>query len=196
MRCVSTARPRLAPIFRSEVQLYLLGATYLEPGRRFTIPELVERTGKPQPTVAREVARLTEAGFIESELQSGRRSVWAATTSPIFSELQSLLTKTIGPKVVIENHLEGIAGIDYAAIYGSWAARFQGQPGPQPNDIDVLIVGAPEVAKVRAAADGASKDIGLDVNASVLDSEEWFNAKTGFIRHVKNGPLIELSLTT
>lgn len=102
MRCVSTQRARLAPIFRSDTQLQILGATYLEPERQFTIPELVERSSRPQPTVAREVERLNEAGLIESELRSGRRTVWAASSSPIFDELRSILLKTIGPKAVLE----------------------------------------------------------------------------------------------
>lgn len=195
MRCVSTARPRLAPIFRSDVQLRVLGATYLEPERRFTIPELVERTGKPQPTVAREVERLTEAGLVESELRSGRRTVWALTTSPIFEELKSLLTKTVGPKAVVEDQLSGIAGIEQAVIYGSWAARFHGEPGSQPNDIDVLVVGTPDVTEVRAAADEATKVLGRDVNVSLLTPKEWAAAKSGFIRTVKDGPLVDLDLS-
>lgn len=195
MRYVSSSRPKLAPIFRSDLQLRVLGATYLEPERRFTIPELVERTGKPQPTVAREVERLTEAGLVESELHSGRRSVWAATTSPIFEDLKALLTKTIGPKAVIEENLAGIKGIERAAIYGSWAARFHGEPGPQPNDIDVLVVGTADVAIVRAAADKATKTLGKDVNVSILTPKEWTDAKTGFIRNVKDSPLIDLDLS-
>ena len=53
MRCVSTAPPRLLPIFRIDTQLQILGATYLEPERRFTNPEVVGRSQRPQPTVAR-----------------------------------------------------------------------------------------------------------------------------------------------
>jgi predicted nucleotidyltransferase len=195
MRYMSTTRPKLAPIFRSDVQLRVLGATYLEPDRHFTIPELVARTGKPQPTVAREVDRLADAGLVESELRSGRRSVWAATTSPIFEDLKALLTKTIGPKAVIEENLAGIKGIERAAIYGSWAARFRGEPGPQPNDIDVLVVGSADVAQVRAAADRATKTLGKDVNVSVLAPNEWDDAKTGFIRNVKGSPLVDLDLS-
>src|SRR2546430_13393803 len=95
MRCVSTSRSRLAPIFRSDTQLQILGATYLEPARHFTIPELVERSRRPQPTVAREVEHLSDAGLLESELRSGRRTVWSASSSPIFDELRSILLKTI-----------------------------------------------------------------------------------------------------
>ncbi|HEU5007861.1 MAG TPA: helix-turn-helix domain-containing protein [Jatrophihabitantaceae bacterium] len=193
---MSTSRPRLAPIFRSDVQLQVLGATYLEPERQFTIAELVERTGKPQPTVAREVERLADAGLVDSELQAGRRAVRAATTSPIFEDLKSLLTKTIGPKAVIEEQLSGIKGIEHAAIYGSWAARFHGAPGPQPNDIDVLVIGTVDVTKVRAAADLATKALGKDVNVSVLTPKEWIEARTGFIRSVKDSPLVDLDLST
>ena len=35
IRYVNTAPPRLAPIFRSDTQLQILGATYLEPERHF-----------------------------------------------------------------------------------------------------------------------------------------------------------------
>lgn len=194
MRYVSTARPRLAPIFRSELQLQILGAVYLEPEQHFTIPDLVSRTGRPQPTVAREVERLTEAGLVESELRAGRRAVWAPTTSPIFAELRALLSKTVGAKAIIEDQLAGTPNIERAVIYGSWAARFHGAPGPQPNDVDVLIIGAPDVAAVRRAADAATRRIGRDVNVSVLAPEEWVNARTGFIRRVKEGPLVELEL--
>ena len=194
MRCVSTVRPRLAPIFRSDTQLQILGATYLEPERHFTIPELVERSRRPQPTVAREVERLTEAGLLESELRSGRRTVWAAAGSPIFGELRSILLKTIGPKAVLEERFAGLHGVDQAMIYGSWARRYRGEAGPLPHDVDLLIIGAGSVGEVRAEADIATRTLGRDVNVTVLTPAEWDAAESGFIAHVKDGPLVELDL--
>ena len=194
MRCVSTSRPRLAPIFRSETQLQILGTTYLEPELRFSIPELVARTSRPQPTVAREVERLAEAGLLESELRSGRRFVWAASTSPIFDELRSILLKTIGPKTVIEERLVRLTGIDRAVIYGSWARRYHGEAGPLPQDVDLLVIGSIGVDKVRAEADIATRALGRDVNVTVLTPAEWTDADNGFIQHVKGGPLVDLDL--
>lgn len=194
MHCVSTRRPRLAPIFRSETQLQILGATYLEPGRSFTIPELVERSSRPQPTVAREVERLTEAGLLESELRNGRRTVWAASGSPIFDELRSILLKTIGPKAVLEERFAGLRDVDRAIIYGSWARRYCGEAGPLPQDVDVLVIGSGSVGELRAEADIATRKLGRDVNVTVLSPAEWDAAGSGFIEHVKNGPLVELEL--
>jgi DNA-binding MarR family transcriptional regulator len=192
MRCVSTAPSRLAPIFRSETQLQILGATYLEPERRFSIPELVERSGRPQPTVAREVDRLGTAGLVETELRSGRRSVWANTICPIFDELRSILLKSIGPKAVLETQLRGVPGIDRALIYGSWARRYHGEPGPLPQDIDLMVIGAVAVGAIRAKVDGASRELGRDVNVTVLTSEEWKGSPTGFVAHLKSGPMVDL----
>ena len=194
MRCVSTAPPRLAPIFRSDTQLQILGATYLEPERHFTILELVVRSDRPQPTVAREVDRLAEAGLLQSELRSGRRSVWADTTSPIFDELRSILLKTIGPKAVLEQQLRRVNGIDQALIYGSWARRYHGEPGPLPQDIDLMVIGHADVGEVRLEADVASRRLGRDVNVTVLAPEEWERAETGFLTHLKSQPLVPLDL--
>ncbi|MGI8760587.1 MAG: MarR family transcriptional regulator [Jatrophihabitantaceae bacterium] len=194
MRCVSTAPPRLAPIFRSDTQLQVLGATYLEPERHFTIPEVVERSSHPQPTVAREVERLVEAGLLETELRNGRRNVWANTTSPIFDELHSILLKTIGPKAVLEKQFRGLRGVDRALIYGSWARRYHGEAGQLPQDVDLMVIGDSDVNEIRAEADRASRKLGRDVNVTVLTSDEWDNSRTGFVTHLKSEPLVELDL--
>jgi predicted nucleotidyltransferase len=194
MRCVSKAPPRLAPIFRSDTQLQILGAAYLEADRHFTIPELVERSSRPQPTVAREVERLVEAGLLGTELRSGRRSVWANTTSPIFDELHSILLKTIGPKAVLETQLRGLSGIDRALIYGSWARRYHGEAGPLPQDIDLMVIGTRDVTEIRTEADYASRRLGRDVNVTVLTPDEWDKSATGFVAHLKTEPLVELDL--
>ena len=39
------------------------------------------------------------------------------------------------------------------SIYGSFAARLTGAPGPPPQDVDVMVVGAPDVDAVHDACD-------------------------------------------
>lgn len=194
MRYVSTDRPRLAPIFRSDTQLKILAATYLEPDRRFSIPELVERSGRPQPTVAREVERLADEGLLESALTQARRTVRAAGSSPIFDELRSILIKTVGPKSVLERRLSGFADIHHAFIYGSWARRYHGEGSASPQDVDLLVVGPVDVQSIREAAEAASRELGRDVNPTVLSDRDWTDARSGFLQQVKSGPLVELEL--
>jgi hypothetical protein len=178
----------------SETQLQILGATYLEPERHFSIPELVERSSRPPPTVAREIDRLAHAGLVESELCSGRRSVWAAATAPIFGEPYSILLKTISPKPVLESRLRGLRGVDRALIYGSWARRCHGEAGPLPQDVDLMVIGNADGGQIRAEADRASRALGRDVTVSVLTAAEWNDSQTGFVTQVRYEPPVELDL--
>jgi predicted nucleotidyltransferase len=102
------------------------------------------------------------------------------------------LLKTIGPKAVIEEQLRGLRGVDRALIYGSWARRYHGEPGPLPQDIDLMVVGSGDVGEIRTAADHASSKLGRDVNVVVLRPAEWSRARNQFITHLKSEPLVEL----
>lgn len=76
---------------------------------------------------------------------------------PYYHELRALLVKTIGPAAVLAHELSGVAGIETAFIFGSWAARYHGERGPAPHDIDLMVIGEPDLDTLYAAcrrADG------------------------------------------
>jgi len=79
-------------------------------------------------------------------------------------------------------------------IYGSWARRYQGEAGPLPQDVDLMVIGDLDVAEVRSEADAASRRLGRDVNVTVLTPEEWERGETGFLTHLKTQPLVILDL--
>lgn len=55
--------------------------------------------------------------------------------------LTDLLAVTYGPLPVLTDLLSAATGVEEAYIYGSWAARYLGEPGSVPQDVDVLAVG-------------------------------------------------------
>ncbi len=104
------------------------------------------------------------------------------------------MLKTIGPKAVLEKQFRGLRGVDRALIYGSWARRYHGEPGPLPRDFDLMVIGTGDVAEIRAEADSASRKLGRDVNVSVLTQAEWERSQTGFIAQLKSRPHVDLDL--
>lgn len=104
------------------------------------------------------------------------------------------MLKTIGPKALLEEQLRGLHGVDRALIYGSWARRYHGEPGPLPQDVDVMVIGTADVGDIRTAEDNASRTLGRDVNVSVLTPGEWDSSQTGFVAHLKSEPRVELDL--
>lgn len=45
---------------------------------------------------------------------------------------------TYGPPALVAREFKDLEKTDAVLLFGSWAARYLGEPGRAPNDIDVL----------------------------------------------------------
>lgn len=189
----SRAPVDLLPIFRSEAQFRLLGELYLEPAREWSLTGLAERIEALPSSVSREADRLEDAGLVTSRRQGNVRLVSARMDSPIAEDLRRLLSKTYGPAHVLREALADVAGLSRAVIFGSWAARASGEPGPPANDIDLLAVGDLDPLDVYEAARIAGKRLDMDVNPIVRSPEEWDQDRTQFAQTVRTGPQIDVT---
>ena len=170
--------------------MQLLGELFVYASEGRSISELTAATGVPQATVSREVARLEEAGLLRSIRRGRLRLVQANEHLPYYPELRALLLKTIGPAAVLRRALADISGIDLAFIFGSWAARYHGERGPAPNDIDLLVIGEPNLDALYAACRGAERELHLDVNPVVRPAADWRKRGAGFLADIRKGPLV------
>lgn len=82
------------------------------------------------------VVRLDQAGLIASLTLGRNRLLRANPSHPAAGALAQLLEVTFGPRVVIGEEFV-IPGAEQVVIFGSWAARYAGEAGPPPHDIDV-----------------------------------------------------------
>ncbi len=181
-----TEAPLLAPIFRSDGQARLL-STLLLTGDELSVTDL--RAGLAYPTAHREVARLVDAGIL-SERQVGRtRLIRANDESALVDPLREILTVATGPVVVLAQELGRIDGIESAFLHGSFAARMLGEAGPAPRDIDVVVLGEPDVDAVYEACTRVEAEVRRPVNPTILTPEE-FAASSGFLDNVRSGPTV------
>lgn len=183
IRYMRTTSPLLLPLFRSANQERVLSAVFLT-GRRMSIHGLSEHLKIPYATVHREVSRLLQAGLIVEEKIGNYRLIGPNEQSPYYRPLFELLEIAFGPVPLLREALEGVDGVLEAVIFGSWAHRSLGQPGSAPEDIDVLVIGHPDVAKVYAACSTVSKKLGWPVNPTIMSVDEWLE-DTAFLRNVR-----------
>lgn len=184
----------LIPILRSNTQGSLLAEILLWPAREASITELARWVGVAAPTILRDVNRLVAGRFV-LERRSGRsRLVRANVDHPIYRPLRDVVAYGFGPLTIVPWALSQVAGIEEAWIFGSWAERWQGVPGPDPHDIDVLVVGSADPTLVYAAASDASRVIGKDVNATVISSDRWVHGDDGFVATVRDRPRLTVHL--
>lgn len=144
--------------------------------------------------LTREADRLERAGLVRSERIGRQRILRPNLESPYYPELHGLLLKAFGPARMVGPALADVPGSERAFIFGSWAARYLGEPGEQPADVDVMIVGAPARRAVAAAMRSLSERLGREVNATVVSPERSSQGSDGFIRQVQRGALVEVEI--
>lgn len=176
--------PALMPVFRSQHQAELLMWLLLHPKQEYGVTEMAARLGVPISTLHREVVRLDEAGLVSSRTQGRNRLVRANIDHPAAAALTRLLEITFGPKAVIAEEF-AIDGAEEVVIFGSWAARYEGQSGPPPRDIDVLVVGKVDRADVYDAADRASARLGIEVNPVVRGVKQWADSEDSLVAQIR-----------
>lgn len=189
---VRAPAPPLLPIFRSQLQGELLALVLADPARRWTLDELAERTGEPYQTVATEVRRLQEAELLEATTVGRTKLLSANEASPYRQPLSQLAIMTFGPPIVIGEEFATVDGIEAIYIYGSWAARYHGEHGAQPHDIDVLVIGRPDRDEVYDAARRAQQRLGREVNVTQRTRKQWDTATDGFSEQVRSSPMVEV----
>jgi predicted nucleotidyltransferase len=193
---VNTSAPELSPLFRSDAQAEILARLLLDPERSYSIADLARMTHTSYATTHREVQRLIRTGVVSERRVGQAAQIAADTQSRAYGPLRELLLISYGPATVIPRMLAGVDGIREAYIYGSWAARRDGEPGSQPRDIDVLVVGNPKRAALYEAAREAERALGREVNIRAVSPAAWEKASDPFLATVRERPLAALQLRT
>jgi len=195
MHVMKVTSPPLLPILRSENQARLLTALLLSPGREFTITELAEEIDASLSTVTREVQRAERAGIVTTRQLGRTKLVITNNSSVLFGPLAELLLVSFGPAVVAGEELADIGGMEAAFIFGSWAARYAGEVGAAPQDLDILVIGSPDRDLVYTAADRIERRIGRPVQVTVRSPSQWANpGKDPFLQEIRKRPLVPLEL--
>ncbi|HEY7564526.1 MAG TPA: ArsR family transcriptional regulator [Acidimicrobiia bacterium] len=180
------------PIFRSLQQARILTELWVVATEAISLRELASRTETSSGGVHKEVGRLEAAGLISSRRAGRTRLVSANRASPFYTDLRGLLLRAFGPQALLTEALQGLPGIKRAFIYGSWAASELSSQAPVPRDIDVMVLGDPDVDVVYAAIAEVEARVGRPVNISIYSEEEWQESTTGFAEMVRSSPQLEL----
>jgi predicted nucleotidyltransferase len=145
-----------------------------------------------QSTVSGEVQLLADAGILAVRSVGRSRLVSASTDSKLVGPLTELLTVTYSPHIVVADEFADLPNTELILIFGSWAARYRGERGRPPHDVDVLIVGAPDRTAVHTAAARAEHRLGMPVNPVVCSRERWAAAADPLIQQIQATPEVRI----
>jgi predicted nucleotidyltransferase len=186
-----TGPPPLLPLLRSRLQAEMLTLVLLNPDTEWTMTDLASRVGSAVSSVQREVVRAEQAGVMSSR-RVGKSRLVRAARSPLTGPLTELLLRSFGPRQVLAEELADVPGVEEAYLFGSWAARYAGQEGRPPADLDVLIIGAPDRDALDDAAQRAGTRLAREVNVTIRSVDWWRSGGDGFHSEVSKRPLTKI----
>lgn len=185
----------LLPILRSQLQGGLLAQLYLHPDREYSLTEVAKYLGASITAVHHEVERLVAAGLVD-ERRHGNMRLVRAGESRLARPLTELLALTYGPIAVLPDELAAVQGIRQAYLFGSWARRYGGEPGPPPGDVDVLVVGSTDLDDLDEAARRVEKTLQLPVHIVRILPERWDSQAPddAFLADIRSKPRLLIAL--
>ena len=164
------ASANLSDALFTATQQRVLGCLFGQPGRSFSISELIQTTGAGSGAVQRELARLSGSGLLSVE-QLGKQKLYRANPdSPIHDELVAIVRKTFGLAMPLREALAPLADHLHAAfVYGSVAKGSD----TASSDIDLMLVSdALTYADAMAALHPLMERLGREINPTLYTRAE------------------------
>jgi len=136
----------------------------------FYLRQLVRAVGGGHGAVQRELKHLTEMGLIVRRSQGNQVLYQANSRSPIFSEVKSLIAKTVGIHDVIRSALAPLGSeIQIAFVYGSVARQRE----RANSDVDLMVLGNAPFGEVVSSLGPAQGALGREINPTVFAVDEF-----------------------
>jgi len=175
---------------KSKIRRDILFLFFLEKKNSYYIRELERILGFSAGNIRRELIALKEEGIIDFVKKGNQSHYYLNKKSPIFNEIKSIISKTIGLEFKIKKCLEPITGIKEAFIFGSFAKKKE----HSLSDIDLMIIGSINEDVLISRISKAEELLGREINYHLISENEWENKKTkdSFIKSVLSSPIIKI----
>lgn len=160
----------------------VLSVLYGHVGEAFYLRQLARLTDITLGPVQRELRQLVDAGLVSRKTVGVQTLYTANQRSPVFAEIKSLITKTVGMHDVLCAALEPLQKkISLAFVYGSVAQSSESER----SDVDLMIVGNVDFGVVVEKLTNAQRTLNREINPTVYSVKEFRKkARENFLKTV------------
>ena len=158
-------------LFKSKIRQKILAGFFADESRKFYINEMARLVDTSQGTCRRELNKLADTGLLVSSRTGNLRYYEINKESPFYNEFRAIIQKTIGIEAIIKGKLQGLKGITFAFIFGSYVKN-EFKPG---SDIDMVIIGTISEDRLVKIFRDVERIIGREVNYHIYSLSEFKN---------------------
>ncbi|MBL7171072.1 MAG: nucleotidyltransferase domain-containing protein [Candidatus Omnitrophica bacterium] len=170
-------------IKRSRTRQKLLAHFFTNPNSNLYVREIASILSEDPGNISKELYRLENAGIFTSYKRGNQKHYSVNKKSPLYSELRSIIFKTIGVNGALKDMINSMVGIELSFIYGSFAQNKENSA----SDIDLLIVGKPDEDRLIQKIESLEKRLQREINYNIYSSKEFqekFMKKDSFIVNI------------
>lgn len=162
------ARDTLKSLFSSAIRADLLALLLNNPEERFYVREIATLLRKNPSGVKRELDNLEKMGILSSKKVANLKYFQAEKKSPLFSELKSLIAKSLGASGALKAALKN-SGAKIAFIFGPYTES------EDTATVDLFIVGSPSLS--GEVLKDIEEKFGKKINTTIMDESEFRDKK-------------------
>jgi predicted nucleotidyltransferase len=166
-----SGRKSLADALLTKTQQRVLGVLFGQPERSFYDSELIRDAGTGSGAAQRELAKLEGSGLLVARWIGHQKHYQANAASPLFSELRSIVLKTVGLAEPLRAALKPLtSAIRAAFVYGSVTKATD----QSASDIDLMIISdGLTYGEVFGALERVTRTVGRKVSPTVYTAAEF-----------------------
>jgi len=182
----------LADLIFGRTRGAILALLYGRADQTFYTRQIAREVAASVGAVQRELENLTKVGLVIRTALGSQVFYQANRDAPIFSEMHSLVNKTVGIFTMLRSALRPLSTqVAVAFVYGSVARQAE----TAQSDIDLMVVGKASIDDVISHLASVEKNTGRPINPTVYSVSE-FKAKVAdgnhFLRAVLKDPKVFL----
>jgi hypothetical protein len=159
----------LQRLLSSKTRVDLLRLFFTHSDEQFYVRQISRELKRDISGIKRELDNLEKATLLVSEKVGHLRYYQVNKTSAVYSEMKSIISKTVGAQAAISQALAGLTGVRHAWLY----ATNSHAPGEGSGPILLLIVGRVDLTELNEAITSLERHLGREINYTVFDDAEF-----------------------
>jgi predicted nucleotidyltransferase len=178
-------------IGKSKTRKALLQLYFSHPEKKYYLRELEKKLNYPVQNIRRELISLEKKGMFKNERSGNQVFYYLNKESPIYGDIENIISKTIGIENQLKESLSKISGIKTAFVFGSFADKTM----DPLSDIDLMIVGDIEENKLIKNIVKLEDKFEREINYHIYSDKEFEKRKKendSFISRIFSKPVIFL----
>ena len=178
-------------ITKSKIRQDLLTLFFTNPSKRYYLRELERILGYSAGSIRRELLKFTKDNLFNTQMTGNLLYYFLNKEHPLFNEIKSIVSKTVGIEGRLKKALAAIEQIDIAFIYGSFASRSENLK----SDIDLMVIGNPDISLLNERISELEKSLQREISINIYSTDEYRSRKkekSGFITDILSNPKMML----